>query len=70
MKENKTVSQRFDFEIELIERIDDYRYENRIPTRKQAVKNLISLGLSAYKVKKEANERLVSDSYKRDYSEF
>lgn len=30
---------------ELLERIEDYRYENRIPTRSEALRNLIKIGL-------------------------
>ena len=29
----------------LLERIEDYRYENRIPTRSEALRNLIKIGL-------------------------
>ena len=30
---------------ELLERIEDYRYENRIPTRSEALRKLIKIGL-------------------------
>jgi metal-responsive CopG/Arc/MetJ family transcriptional regulator len=30
---------------ELLERIEDYRYGNRIPTRSEAIRSLIKIGL-------------------------
>ena len=30
---------------ELLKRIEDYRYENRIPTRSEALRKLIKIGL-------------------------
>ena len=37
---------------ELLERIDDYRYENRIPTRSEAMRHLIRKALGIDKKKK------------------
>jgi len=37
---------------ELLERIDDYRYENRIPTRSEAMRRLIRKALGVDKKKK------------------
>lgn len=31
---------------ELLKRIEDYRYENRIPTRSEAIRSLIKKGLN------------------------
>jgi hypothetical protein len=33
----------------LLERIEDYRYENRIPTRSEAMRRLIKEGLKKFK---------------------
>lgn len=33
---------------ELLKRIDDYRYENRIPARNEAIRRLIIEGLKKY----------------------
>jgi len=38
-------------EDKLIERVDDYRYENRIPTRSEAIRRLLEEGLSKYEKK-------------------
>jgi metal-responsive CopG/Arc/MetJ family transcriptional regulator len=38
---------------DLLERIDDYRYENRIPSRNKAIRILIDESLKAYECKKE-----------------
>ena len=35
---------------DLLERIDDYRYGNRIPTRSEAVRRLIAESLERWKV--------------------
>jgi hypothetical protein len=35
----------------LLKRIDDYRYENRIPARSEAVRQLIEVGLKKQKKK-------------------
>ncbi|MFX0201260.1 MAG: ribbon-helix-helix domain-containing protein [Candidatus Hodarchaeota archaeon] len=40
---------------ELLDRIDDFRFINRFPSRAQAVRHLIQLGLSHASVKKEEN---------------
>jgi len=32
---------------ELLERIEDYRYENRIPTRSETIRQLIKKGLKS-----------------------
>lgn len=37
---------------ELLERIEDYRYENRIPARSEAIRKLIRRGLDSIKKKK------------------
>jgi len=37
---------------ELLERIDDYRYENRIPTRSEAMRRLLREALKIYGKKK------------------
>lgn len=37
---------------ELLKRIDDYRYENRIPARTEAIRQLIHNSLSLYEKKK------------------
>ena len=36
------------FEENMIERIDDYRYENRIPNRSEAIRRLIEDSLKRY----------------------
>jgi len=36
---------------ELIERIDDYRYDNRIPARSEAIRRLIEESLEKYEKK-------------------
>jgi len=36
---------------ELIERIDDYRYDNRIPARSEAIRRLIEESLKRYEKK-------------------
>ena len=41
------------FEENMIERIDDYRYENRIPNRSEAIRRLIEDSLKRYKKKSE-----------------
>lgn len=38
---------------DLLERIDDYRYENRIPARNEAIRRLIEESLERYKKKKK-----------------
>ncbi len=38
-------------EDELIERIDDFRYENRIPSRSEAIRRLIEESLKKYEKK-------------------
>ena len=37
---------------DLLERIDDYRYENRIPARNEAIRRLISQSLERYEKNK------------------
>ena len=37
---------------DLLKRIDDYRYENRIPARTEAIRRLIDNSLSLYEKKK------------------
>ena len=39
-------------EEDLLERIDDYRYENRIPARSAAIRRLIEEALKKYETKK------------------
>jgi len=39
------------FDKELLERIDDFRYGNRIPTRTKAVRRLIEEALKKYEKK-------------------
>ena len=36
---------------ELLERVDDYRYENRIPSRSEAIRRLIDEALKKYENK-------------------
>ena len=38
---------------DLLERIDDYRYENRIPARNEAIRRLIDESLQRYEKKKD-----------------
>jgi metal-responsive CopG/Arc/MetJ family transcriptional regulator len=38
---------------DLLERIDDYRYENRIPSRNEAIRVLIANGLLKYEKNRE-----------------
>jgi hypothetical protein len=38
---------------ELIEAIDDYRYANRLPSRDEAIRSLIELGLAAEKTEQK-----------------
>lgn len=52
----KTISQRFDFEQDLIDQIDDYRYANRIPTRKKSVKELIERGIRSFQEEQRLKE--------------
>jgi metal-responsive CopG/Arc/MetJ family transcriptional regulator len=40
---------------DLLKRIDDYRYENRIPARTEAIRRLIDNSLSLYEKKKDSN---------------
>ena len=46
-------------EKKLVSRVDDYRFGNRIPTRTEAIRKLIELGLAAGKrqPKKAAKKR-------------
>jgi metal-responsive CopG/Arc/MetJ family transcriptional regulator len=37
---------------ELLERIEDYRYENRIPARSEAMRRLLAEALEKYEKKK------------------
>jgi metal-responsive CopG/Arc/MetJ family transcriptional regulator len=37
----------------LIERLDDYRYENRIPSRSEAIRQLLDIVLKQYEKKKK-----------------
>ena len=39
-------------EEDLLERIDDFRYENRIPARNEAIRRLIEDSLKRYEKKK------------------
>jgi metal-responsive CopG/Arc/MetJ family transcriptional regulator len=39
------------FPKELLERVEDYRYENRIPTRTEALRQLLEKGLKQYEKK-------------------
>ena len=41
---------------ELLKRIDDFRFENRYPTRTQATVELIRLGVEAYARKERQKE--------------
>ena len=36
---------------ELVERLDDYRYENRIPSRSEAIRRLLEEALKKYEQK-------------------
>jgi len=38
-------------EDDLLERLDDYRYENRIPTRSEAIRRLLAESLKKYEKK-------------------
>jgi len=38
-------------EDDLLERLDDYRYENRIPTRSEAIRRLLDESLKKYEKK-------------------
>ena len=38
---------------ELLRRIDDYRYDNRIPARNEAIRRLIDESLKRYEKKKK-----------------
>ncbi len=38
---------------DLLERIDDYRYDNRIPARSEAIRRLINESLKKYEKKKK-----------------
>ena len=42
---------------DLLKRIDDYRYENRIPARNEAIRRLIDASLSLYEDEKEGSMR-------------
>jgi len=41
---------------DLLERIDDYRYENRIPARSEAIRKLLNDSLERYVKKKKSKE--------------
>jgi len=43
------------FDEELLERVDDYRYGNRIPTRTEAIRQILEKGLK--EIKKEKNKK-------------
>lgn len=38
---------------DLLERIDDYRYENRVPARSEAIRKLIKDSLERYEKKRK-----------------
>ncbi len=40
------------FTKDLLERVEDFRYENRIPTRTEAIRRLLEDGLKRYAMKK------------------
>lgn len=42
---------------ELLQKIDDFRFENRYPNRTQATLELIRLGMEAYAKKEKQKER-------------
>ena len=42
---------------DLLKRIDDYRYENRIPARTEAIRRLIDKSLSLYEKEKAGSNR-------------
>jgi metal-responsive CopG/Arc/MetJ family transcriptional regulator len=42
---------------QFLERIDDFRYERRIPSRAEAIRQLIEAGLKVKKQKPHAPER-------------
>ena len=42
---------------DLLKRIDDYRYENRIPARTEAIRQLIDASLTTYENDKEGSQR-------------
>ena len=41
---------------ELLEHLDDYRYENRIPSRSEAIRQLLKKALKNYRNKKRLGE--------------
>ena len=43
------------FDEELLRRVDDYRYGNRIPTRTEAIRQILEKGLK--EIKKEKNKK-------------
>jgi len=43
---------------DLLNRIDDYRYENRIPARTEAIRRLIDEALKRYEKKTKINKQL------------
>ena len=43
----------FPADADVLKRIDDYRYENRIPSRSEAIRRLIEESLRAYERKKK-----------------
>ena len=40
-------------EVDLLKQIDDFRYENRIPTRSEAIRQLVKEGLKKYRKAKK-----------------
>ena len=44
-------------DVELLKRVEDYRYENRCSNRTQAVLELIRLGLNMYERKKKKKDK-------------
>ena len=40
-------------EVDLLKQIDDFRYENRIPTRSEAIRQLLKEGLKKYRKAKK-----------------
>lgn len=43
------------FDEDLLERVDDYRYGNRIPTRTEAIRQILEKGLK--EIEKEKSEK-------------
>jgi hypothetical protein len=57
MESNESKAIHMLYEKELLDRIEDYRYRNRFPTRVEAIKALLNLALEGEKKGKGSNAK-------------